>query len=214
MNKSSLNIKIEFNLKNRVWLIESDYKRNKPCLITSSFFWKSLNLWCPLLMIVLYHQTKTPISIWCKSKLNPRSLIQPLEILPDELTGTHMFNHIIVLGSSSTLRPYFFLENHLFFHLSIILVINKAEGPVTLWVCWLTLNRIQWWKQIHVIDYEIQSNFNFWGLQSNCNWLWNPLAGVQNEPPGLAPKKREKFSLFYYYFFVLTPKIKFWTPWP
>ena len=38
-----------------------------------------------------------------------------------------MFDHIIVLSLSSTLRPYFFLENNLFFHLSILLIINK-EG--------------------------------------------------------------------------------------
>ena len=40
-------------------------------------------------MMAFYHQTKTPISFWCRWGLNPRSLIQPLEILPVELTGTH-----------------------------------------------------------------------------------------------------------------------------
>ena len=40
-------------------------------------------------MIALYHQTKTPISFWCKRGLNPRSLIQPSETLPVELTRTH-----------------------------------------------------------------------------------------------------------------------------
>ena len=44
-------------------------------------FGESFNLWRSLLMIVLYHQTKTPISFWCKRILNPRSLIQPLETL-------------------------------------------------------------------------------------------------------------------------------------
>ena len=39
-------------------------------------------------MIALYHQTKTPISFWCRWGLNPRSLIQPLETLPVELTET------------------------------------------------------------------------------------------------------------------------------
>ena len=38
----------------------------------------------------LYHQTKTPISFWCRRGLNSRSLIQPSETLPVELTGTHM----------------------------------------------------------------------------------------------------------------------------
>ena len=42
-------------------------------------------------MIALYHQTKTPISFWCRRELNPRSLIQPSETLPVELTKTHIF---------------------------------------------------------------------------------------------------------------------------
>ena len=53
------------------------------------FFWESFNLWHPLLIIALYYQTKTPISFWCRRRLNPRSLIQPSETLPVELTGTH-----------------------------------------------------------------------------------------------------------------------------
>ena len=40
-------------------------------------------------MIAFYHQTKTPISFWCRQGLNPRSLIQPSETLPVELIGTH-----------------------------------------------------------------------------------------------------------------------------
>ena len=54
------------------------------------FFWReSFNLWHLLLIIALYHQTKTPISFQCKQRMNPRSLIQLSEILPVELTGTH-----------------------------------------------------------------------------------------------------------------------------
>lgn len=55
------------------------------------FFLESFNLWRSLLMIVLYHQTKTPISFWCRRGLNPKSLIQPSETLPVELTGTHNY---------------------------------------------------------------------------------------------------------------------------
>ena len=55
-------------------------------------FWENFNLWRPLLMIALYHQTKTPISFWCRRGLNPRSLIQPSETLPVKLTGTHYIN--------------------------------------------------------------------------------------------------------------------------
>ena len=40
-------------------------------------------------MIVLYYQTKTPISFGYKLKLNPSSFIQPSEILPVELIRTH-----------------------------------------------------------------------------------------------------------------------------
>ena len=56
---------------------------------SSFFFLESFNLWRPLLMITLYHQTKTPISFWCRRGLNPRSLIRPSETLLIELTGTH-----------------------------------------------------------------------------------------------------------------------------
>ena len=53
-------------------------------------FWKkSFNLWHPLLIIAIYHQTKTPISFWCRRRLNLKFLIQPSETLPVELTRTH-----------------------------------------------------------------------------------------------------------------------------
>ena len=38
---------------------------------------------------VFYHQTNIPIGFWCKRGLNLKSLIQPLETLPVELTGIH-----------------------------------------------------------------------------------------------------------------------------
>ena len=40
-------------------------------------------------MIALYYQTKIPISFWCRRELNPRSFIQPSEILPVELIETY-----------------------------------------------------------------------------------------------------------------------------
>ena len=46
-------------------------------------------------MIALYHQTNTPISFWCRRGLNPRSLIQPSETLPVELTGTHIITYYL-----------------------------------------------------------------------------------------------------------------------
>ena len=45
-------------------------------------------------MITLYHQIKTSINFWYRQGLNPRSLIQPSEILPIELIGTHMSHGI------------------------------------------------------------------------------------------------------------------------
>ena len=39
-----------------------------------------------------YHQAKIPISFWCRRELNSRSLIQPSETLPVELTETHTCN--------------------------------------------------------------------------------------------------------------------------
>ena len=62
---------------------------------TTSIWWADISLsrefqlWRPLLMIVFYHQTKTPISFWCRQGLNSRSLIQSSETLPVELTVTH-----------------------------------------------------------------------------------------------------------------------------
>ena len=53
------------------------------------FSWESFNLWHLLLMIVIYHQTKTLISFWCRQGLNPKSLIQPSKTLPIKLPGTH-----------------------------------------------------------------------------------------------------------------------------
>lgn len=52
---------------------------------------KSFNLWRSLLMIVFYQQTKTPISLYSRQGLNPRSFIQLSEILSVELIKTHHY---------------------------------------------------------------------------------------------------------------------------
>ena len=75
-----------------------------PCFFF--FFWERFNLWRPLLMIALYHQTKTPINFWCRRRLNPKSLIQPSEILPIELTGTHL-TLLVWLRLCLSGKPYF-----------------------------------------------------------------------------------------------------------
>ena len=63
---------------------------NKLNLMSNLFFQRVLTqLWRSLLLIVLYHQTKTPIGFLCKQGLNLRSFIQPSETIPVKLTGTH-----------------------------------------------------------------------------------------------------------------------------
>ena len=66
----------------------------------------SFNLWCLLLMIVLYHQTKIPIDFWCRQGLNPKSFIQLSETLLVELTRTHNFHQY-----ESILLYYFCNDN-------------------------------------------------------------------------------------------------------
>ena len=49
-------------------------------------------MWRLLLMIVIYHQTKTSIDFWYKQELNPRFFIQQQKTLLIELIGTHQKN--------------------------------------------------------------------------------------------------------------------------
>ena len=53
-------------------------------------------------MIVFYHQIKTLISFWYRWGLNPRSLVQPSEILPVELTGTHKLEIFLDVKKATT----------------------------------------------------------------------------------------------------------------
>ena len=65
--------------------VEDFFKKN----LKNGVFLDSFNLWRLLLIIAIYHHTKTPINFLCRRELNPKSLIQPSEILPVELIGTH-----------------------------------------------------------------------------------------------------------------------------
>ena len=47
-------------------------------------------------MIAYYHQTKTPISFWCRQELSPKFLIQLLKTLPVKLTRTHSISNNIL----------------------------------------------------------------------------------------------------------------------
>ena len=89
-NASALTVgKIYIILNKLIWVIFGGF------YFYFLFFLENFNLWRLLLMIVFYHQTKTPIGFWCKRRLNPRSLTQPSETLPIELTGTHWFLELI-----------------------------------------------------------------------------------------------------------------------
>ena len=95
------------------------------------FFKENFNLWYPLLMIILYNQIKTSINFWCWQRLNPKSFIQPTEILLIKLTGTH--------------KHYFNYSRYCFnYNLSskhIVKIIMKRVVPLILtnlwvWVCY------------------------------------------------------------------------------
>ena len=58
------------------------------------FLRDNFNLWRSLLIIALYHQTKTPISFWCRRELNSKSFMLLSEILPVELTRTHIIGEL------------------------------------------------------------------------------------------------------------------------
>ena len=49
-------------------------------------------------MIALYYQTKTPIDFYCRQKLNPKSFIQPSEILPVSNIRLPPFSKVMRLG--------------------------------------------------------------------------------------------------------------------
>ena len=83
------------------------------------FFLKSFNLWRPLLMIVLYHQNKTPISFWCRRRLNPRSLIQPSETLPVELTGTHFFFFFLYIYNLSNKKCVYIIKKRAYVYIYV-----------------------------------------------------------------------------------------------
>ena len=76
---------------------------SKFCIIDSFFvfFWREYHLMVSVFGDNSYHQTKTPIGFWCRRRLNPRSLIQPSEILPIELIGTHLYYWLKLFNNCS-----------------------------------------------------------------------------------------------------------------
>ena len=81
------------------------------------FFLESFNLWRPLLMIALYHQTKTSISFLCRRRLNPISFIQPSETLPVDLAGLIVNPFLVGNTKECQLNYKNFDINALFMHL-------------------------------------------------------------------------------------------------
>ena len=93
----------------------------KACLLL--FFLESFNLWHPLLMITLYHQTKTPISFWCRRGLNPKSLIQLSETLPIELTWNPQL--VCYLFSNSSLSLGFTIKRANLKHNNVLQILTS-----------------------------------------------------------------------------------------
>ena len=81
-------------------------------LISFLFFLENFNLWHMLLIITLYHQSKTPMSFYYKRRLNLRSLIQLSETLSVELTGTYQNQLISWLNGKE--QAYIRSKNHRF----------------------------------------------------------------------------------------------------
>ena len=74
---------------------------------------ESFNLWCPLLMIAIYYQTKTPISFWCRRGLNSRSLIQPSETIRIQLKFN--FDPLLRFRFNIYIYIYIYYVDSLFF---------------------------------------------------------------------------------------------------
>ena len=121
---------IDYIFKNMYFLLVFFFLSCKIVIYKTNqyFFWKSFNWWCLFLMImiVLYHQIKTSISFWCKRRLNPKSLIQPLKILPIKLTETHKLTNVL---EGRRYSPFF---SFLFFLFLIHLATDWCGGPLLL----------------------------------------------------------------------------------
>ena len=83
-------------------------------------------------MIAFCHQTKTPISFWCRRGLNPKSLIQPSETLPVELVRTHNF-----LVSLLVFYQLIFFLSHL--NNSFVFELMRAWEPSTVQALFLCI---------------------------------------------------------------------------
>ena len=91
---------------------QKKYLQMSISLISFLFFLENFNLWHMLLIITLYHQSKTPMSFYYKRRLNLRSLIQLSETLSVELTGTYQNQLISWLNGKE--QAYIRSKNHRF----------------------------------------------------------------------------------------------------
>ena len=105
-----------------------ELKRDKRIRVKPSIylfiFLESFNLWRPLLMIALYHQTKTPISFLCSRGLNLKSLIQLSETLPVKLTRTH--NYLYFYIALVVLFLHLYIKNDHFKYTPIVVQNNVS----------------------------------------------------------------------------------------
>ena len=95
---------------------------------------ESFNLWRPFLMIVLYYLIKILISFWCRRRLNPKSLIQLLDILPVELTRTRKKSKFIYITFSKKVLVSIKISQSQIDLNSLIRLINNSKNKLKLQV--------------------------------------------------------------------------------
>ena len=78
-------------------------------------------------MIVFYHQIKILIDFWCRRKLNFKSLIQPSETLPVELTIIHYKADVLnLINLAKGASDFLFLK----------IIVNAKKKKYLLFICW------------------------------------------------------------------------------
>ena len=108
-------------------------------------------------MITIYYQIKILISFWCRQGLKPKSFIQPLEILPIELIGTHDLKYLricilfLFLDDMYSFSSYYMIHTYYIKSLCYDLKKKKSIFPYYMtkmkrfcWPCYKR-KREEWW---------------------------------------------------------------------
>ena len=134
-------------------------------------------------MITIYYQIKILISFWCRQGLKPKSFIQPLEILPIELIGTHDLKYLrICIHFFFFLRWYVFIFKLLYdsylLYQELVLWFKKKKKHFSIlydknerfcWPCykrkreewWLSKWYLILWVQIQILIVRIKKKTKF-----------------------------------------------------